>query len=199
MSMKLKSKGCNVYLVRSGDKRYLIDVGTDGKLIAEQLKELDGVIITHAHFDHIAGARELERIFGCPFFAHPEELPYVFKEREFSFTGIMGKLAKLAERMSRFIPPENVRSVYELKDLRIMHTPGHTPGSICVLHEGKNYCGDLLRGNAKLSRKNFCQSYERYLESVRTVLSLDWEKAFPGHGKEVAKDVAIKKLQYLLK
>ncbi|MFN3383802.1 MAG: MBL fold metallo-hydrolase, partial [Archaeoglobaceae archaeon] len=69
--MKLKSRGCNVYFVEISGKNFLIDTGTDGKLVARQVKELEGILITHAHFDHVAGVRELEKIFGCPIYVHP--------------------------------------------------------------------------------------------------------------------------------
>ncbi|MEM0203545.1 MAG: MBL fold metallo-hydrolase [Archaeoglobaceae archaeon] len=189
--MKLKSRGCNVYLVEINDKIFLIDAGTDGGLVAKQVKELDGILITHAHFDHVAGVRELEKVFGCPIYVHPDDAPYLLGEKEFTFHGVIGKMAKMLEKLFRFVPPENVRSILEV-NVNIVHTPGHTPGSVCILVNENAYCGDLLRGGGRLSRKEFCSDYEKYLQSVKAFLSFEWKKAFPGHGKEIDKSVKIK-------
>lgn len=186
--MKLKSRGCNVYLVEINGKNFLIDTGTDGKLVARQVKELEGILITHAHFDHVAGSRELERIFGCQIYVHPDEFPYLLGEKEFIFTGIFGKMAKALEKLFKFKPPENLRSILELKGAEIIHTPGHTPGSVCILLKENAYCGDLLRGGGKLSRREFCSDYEKYLQSVKRFLGFGWKKAFPGHGKELDRE-----------
>lgn len=190
--MKLKSRGCNVYVVEIGEKTFLIDTGTDGKIVAKQLKELDGVLVTHAHFDHVAGASEIEKTFGCPVYVHPYDAPYLLGEKEFSFSGILGKVAKMAEKLFKFTPPENVKNILDLKEVQVFHTPGHTPGSVCIIIDEDAYCGDLLRGGGKLSRKEFCSDYESYLASVRTFLGLGWKKAFPGHGKKIDRSAKIK-------
>ncbi|MEM4645627.1 MAG: MBL fold metallo-hydrolase, partial [Archaeoglobaceae archaeon] len=122
--MKLKSRGCNVYLVKVNGKTFLIDVGTDGKLVARQLKELDGILITHAHFDHVAGAFEVERIFGCPTFAHPEDIPYILRDKSFKYRGLIGFFAKAFEKFLSFKPPENLKSIFELKEINFVHLPG---------------------------------------------------------------------------
>lgn len=190
--MKLKSKGCNVYLIEDRGKKVLIDTGTDGKLLAKQIDELSAIILTHAHFDHIAGARELEKIFGCPIFAHPEDIPYILGEKEFVFFGFLGAMAKFLEKFSGYKAPEDVKSIFELKtDLKIAHLPGHTPGSVCIFKDSNAYCGDLLRGDGKLSIKSFCSDYELYRRSVREFLGMDWERAFPGHGNEILKSTLI--------
>lgn len=190
--MRLKSRGCNVYFVEICGKNFLIDTGTDGRLVAKQVKELDGILITHAHFDHVGGARELEKTFGCPIYIHPEDAPYLLGEREFFFHGVVGKMAKALEKLFRFSPPENVRNILELRDVEVLYTPGHTPGSVCIIANENAYCGDLLRSGGKLSRREFCSDYEKYLQSVKAFLGFGWKKAFPGHGKELDRSAKIK-------
>jgi len=128
--MKLRSKGCNAYLIEDRERKILIDTGTDGKLLASQIDELDAILITHAHFDHVAGAWNLERVFGCPVYVHPEDIPYVLGENEFHFGGILGAMAKLFEK------------------------------------------------------------FVSYKKSFSEFLEMDWEKAFPGHGKEILKSTS---------
>lgn len=183
--MKLKSRGCNVYLVEIDEKKFLIDTGTDGRLVAKQIRDLDGILITHAHFDHVAGARELEKIFGCPTYVHPEDFPYLLGEKEFVFQGVLGRMAKLLEKIFKYPPLDEVKSIFELKNAKVIHTPGHTPGSVCIIIDEIAYCGDLLRSGGKLSRRDFCSNYDDYLKSVKAFLNLHWKKALPGHGKEI--------------
>ncbi len=189
--MKLRSKGCNAYQIEDRERKILIDTGTDGKLLASQIDELDAILITHAHFDHVAGAWNLERVFGCPVYVHPEDIPYVLGENEFHFGGILGAMAKLFEKFVGYRAPENVKSIFEFKSsLKIVHLPGHTPGSVCIFKGKVAYCGDLIRGGGKTSLKSFCSDYETYKKSFSEFLEMDWEKAFPGHGKEILKSTS---------
>ncbi|WP_290597765.1 MULTISPECIES: MBL fold metallo-hydrolase [unclassified Archaeoglobus] len=182
--MKLKSRGCNVYLI-DDERFYLIDTGTNADLILKQVKELDGIIITHAHFDHFAAAYKVQKEFGCPVFAHRIDIPYLLGEKKFQYSGLLGLLAKIGERLFRAKPPEEVRDVDNLDiKAQIIHTPGHTPGSICILKEEKLYCGDLLRGRngLDLSPKSFCSDYNQYLNSVKKIAELQFDVVMPGHG-----------------
>ncbi|MCS7122220.1 MAG: MBL fold metallo-hydrolase [Archaeoglobaceae archaeon] len=183
--MKLRSRGCNVYLLESEKHAYLIDTGTDAEVVVKQIGELDGIVITHAHFDHFAAAYKIQRHFGCPVYIHPEDEPFILGEKEFIYSGFLGFIAKTFEKLFKFRPPENVKNVFELKDLEIVHSPGHTPGSICILKDEKLFCGDLLRGNdkLKLSLKNFCYNYEEYLRSVKMIINYNFKIILPGHGK----------------
>jgi glyoxylase-like metal-dependent hydrolase (beta-lactamase superfamily II) len=183
--VKLKSRGCNVYLIKDGDSAYLIDAGTDAVLISKQLKELDGIIITHAHFDHYAAASALQKEFGCPVYVHSEDIPFILGEKRMKYSGFLGLLARVGERIFRAEPPEDLKGIEELNiNATIIHTPGHTPGSICILHEGNLYCGDLMRGGngLSLSPKSFCSNYSQYIDSVRKISELDFSGVYPGHG-----------------
>lgn len=181
--MKLKSKGCNVYLLED-EKVYLIDTGIDADVIIKQVPELDGIIITHAHFDHFAAAYRIQKHFGCPVYVHPEDKPFILGEKEFVYKGFLGFIAKTFERFIKVRPPENVKNVLDL-NLNILHTPGHTPGSICILKDGNLFCGDLFRENKelKLSMKNFCYDYDQYINSVKNIVNFDFKLVLPGHGR----------------
>ncbi|MET1124391.1 MAG: MBL fold metallo-hydrolase [Archaeoglobaceae archaeon] len=182
--MRLRSRGCNVYLLE--DERILIDAGTSASIVLKQVSELEGIVITHAHFDHFAAAAALQERLGCPVYVHEEDLPYLLGEKKFSYRGVLGAFAKIGEILLRPKPPKEVRSISEL-GIEVIHTPGHTPGHVCVLHDGKLYCGDLLRGGAKLSRREFCYDYDLYIRSVKSVAALDFDVILPGHGGEVSR------------
>jgi len=186
--MKLKSRGCNVYLLRNSGETFLVDAGTDAELILKQVEWIDGILITHSHFDHVAASNELQKEFGCPVYVHELDIPYLLGEKRFSYRGALGIIARIGERIFRFKPPEDIRKTSELKSVSIgvIHTPGHTPGSVCFLKDGELYCGDLMRGN-RLSARSFCWNYKAYLESVQKISDAEFTKILPGHGREISR------------
>jgi len=204
--IQLRSKGCNVYLLEKSGESFLIDTGTpaSGKLIESQIESsINGIIITHAHFDHIGSAAFLQKKFDCEIYAHEEDIPYLKGVKKLKFSGFLGKLASIAERFFRIEYPEEVKPVDEIvevfsilkiedandTDFAVIHTPGHTPGSMCIKAEDKLLCGDLFRGGRKvaLSPKAFCSDYSTYLNSVKSVARLDFALALPGHGNPILK------------
>lgn len=198
---KLKSKGCNVYLLRIGEQKYLVDTGTPNNtnLLLSQIGSLDGILITHAHFDHVGSAGDLQARLDCPVYIHKDDYPYLMGEKKFRYGGVLGMVASLAERINRAKKPSDVRTIDTLNalstDFNVIHTPGHTPGSVCILYKKCLICGDLIRYTKeyyvfgkdviKLSPKSFCSNYSEYLKSVRSILDFDFDIILPGHGSPV--------------
>lgn len=198
----IATKGCNIYLLRHGGN-WLIDAGTPGvlKKLAGRFKTLenlkiDGIILTHAHFDHIGGAYEIQRRFDCPVYVHKLDMPYVTGEEELSFSGVLGRAAKLLELFSRLKVPEDVRDVSKTP-LEVVHFPGHTPGSIGIVLGRMLVCGDLVRKGRrglifgdkvpKLSPPTFCSDYSGYLNSVKKAAEMELDLLLPGHGEGISK------------
>lgn len=87
------------------------------------------ILITHAHIDHIAGAQELKRITGAPILYNQRDLPLVaMMDVQASWLG--------APTPTVDAPDEDLRDGDVVKiqglDANILHTPGHTEGSLCV-------------------------------------------------------------------
>ncbi len=203
MIRKIKAKGCNVYLIKD-KKTYIIDTGLPGSTekILSYVKSCDGVILTHSHFDHMGCAYELSARLGCKVYAHPDEFAFIKGEREFEFKGILGFFAKTYEKVKR---PKYLDEVYSVDELEIdfVHAPGHTPGSIVILVEGKAICGDLVRGRTFFSRKvsfssnSFNWSADEYRKSLKKVLKFEFSELLPGHGENVSREEFEKLLQKL--
>ncbi len=195
----LTTKGCNIYLLKY-DGEWLVDAGTPGvlKKLAnlKGLKRVDGIILTHSHFDHMGGAYELQKHFGCPVYVHELDMPYVTGEAKLSFGGVLGRAAKLLELFSRSKVPEDVRGVSETP-LEVLHFPGHTPGSIGIAVGRVLVCGDLVRKGRKhlifggevpkLSPPAFCNDFAAYLDSVKKVAEMEFDLLLPGHGGRITK------------
>jgi len=139
---------CNCYVV--GDpatkEAIVIDPGGDGAALIAGLDEQDlkvtAIVATHAHFDHLIAAEAVRAHTGAPFYMHPEDRPLLdwFQESALMFLGMeVGR------------PPEVDTAAAEgdvltagTVELSVLHTPGHSPGSIALVGHDALFSGDTL-------------------------------------------------------
>ena len=195
---QIRALGSRVTALIGKDRALLIDAGMKGSenLILSGLDELgvsadmlSGVIVTHYHPDHAGGVQELVYERNIPVMAHrldsqflkgAEEQPNPFQRR------LMARLAApLMERVNASTTPIDT----ELEDgdtvpfdfpVQIVHTPGHTPGSIAIFLPDQKVVivGDALQ--YRLGRKltppaaAVTQDPERAMESLRKLVRLDF-------------------------
>ena len=153
----------NAYLVGTGNSRVLIDTGPDfayhrlrRQLDGHGVKpgDLANVILTHAHPDHAGNAARLKRDFGAAIAVHALEADWVRRGTTelYQPCGVFGHI--LNRVISRHFEPCPVDRVLDGDEtialdgttLGIVHTPGHTPGHICVACDDDLFAGDLMRG-----------------------------------------------------
>lgn len=181
------SFGTNSYLVweEGADGAVLIDAGMSVRNILDFLDEkglaLQAVLLTHGHPDHVAGAAEIAGETGADVYLHDVEVKVVemMPPQLLAMLGI-GEL----ELPDEFKPLRDGQHL-ELAGLQIevLHTPGHSPGSVSFLIENMLFDGDLVfRGS--IGRTDFPGGdFDTLLKSVREkVFTLDPEtKLYPGH------------------
>lgn len=144
--------------------------------------KLEAVLLTHGHMDHIYGATELQRRFGVPVYMSPDDvktIEYFDRAAKFGFP--------VADHSFRITPVAD-GSVVEAAGLRlrVIGTPGHSPGSVCWLceDEGVMFTGDTLFAGA-IGRTDLI--YGEYDDEIRSIMEklvvLDGGiRIFPGHG-----------------
>lgn len=140
--------GTNAYVLTAPESQraVVIDPGMSPAPLLRRVEELEveAILLTHAHFDHIAGVDELRKKKGCPVYLHAAEADWLTTPK------LNGSLL-----WPEIGPPVITDPAeYELADgmtltllgatLQVLHTPGHSPGSVSFLMGDQLFSGDCL-------------------------------------------------------
>lgn len=145
--------------------------------------QIEAVVLTHEHIDHIHDAARLARMAGAPVMAHADALP-ALRDPLLSGAMMLGMSLDAVEDAQALHDGASVQ-VGNLA-FRVYHTPGHSPGSICLSAVGHCFTGDLLfRGG--VGRWDLPGGDQAVLiESLRRLAAAlpDDTTLHPGHGGE---------------
>ncbi len=190
----------NCYLVidEAENEAAIIDPGGSAELIISAIKEsgarVTAIILTHGHFDHVVAINEVRRFTGADVYIHSLDA-VMLKDRHLSF------LPKSFETDE----PEHLLNDGDVIDIgsssfTVIHTPGHTRGSICLMFNYGMISGDTLFyrniGRCDLpggDEDTIMQSLEK-LASMSIVGTV-----YPGHGPVTSMNDEIKFNPYLRK
>ena len=201
------------YLLYRHGEAMLIDcgnAGSEGKILKEMTRlglqpgMLKLLVLTHAHYDHAGSAKRLKELTGCKIMIHHSEAERI----KAGFTGLppgtrwkakllvgLGRL--IAWRLGKYPAVDPDLLVEKMADLReygfegrVLHTPGHTPGSMVVLLErGELIAGDTLFGwEGKQYFPPFAEDLPRLVESWKYIRDLDIKIIYPAHGRSIPWD-----------
>lgn len=139
---------CNCYVVGDARTRHavVIDPGGDAAELARVISERSLVVVaivaTHAHFDHVAAGGELKEATGAPFLLHRGDLEWLGWMQE-SARLWLGLELPAPPEVDRFSSDGDVLSAGGV-ELGVVHTPGHSPGSISLVGNDAVFSGDTL-------------------------------------------------------
>jgi glyoxylase-like metal-dependent hydrolase (beta-lactamase superfamily II) len=189
----------NVYMAVFGKNLVVVDTGTSGNAkktveyiqkIGRQPADVTAIVLTHFHMDHMSSAKELKQFLpNAKVSVHEADANYVEAAKP------MPKSKNLLFRaVSSFIKPAPVSVDQKLKDndkiesLTVIHTPGHTPGSIALLDETRKvlFAGDTLRFDGKTvsgAPEQYILDPKATRESIGKLALLDFDVMLPGHGE----------------
>jgi ribonuclease/clavin/mitogillin len=171
--------GTNTYIVGTGRRRILLDTGIGIPKWAENLPhglrevagadELERVVLTHAHQDHIGGMRDVTRLFG-----RLEVL-----KRPWPTAGPDDAAGTPITAID-----DGTVIATEGATLKAVFTPGHAPDHLCyyLVEEKALFTGDLILGAGTTVIPDETGDLGQYMDSLRRLLTLEVEKIYPAHG-----------------
>ncbi len=181
----------NCYLIyKEGNSNCLIiDPGDEADFIMQKIKDYEltpvEIVATHAHFDHIQGVMELKWAYKIPFYLHQKDhmLLNHYRRSAIYFTNFDPGPPPIPDA---FLIHQDVieKNSFEFS---VIHTPGHTPGSISLYNkkEGIIFTGDTIFADGGVGRTDHRYSSPLDLgKSLQKILTLpDKTIILPGHGE----------------
>lgn len=192
--------------VRGNEKRILKAIGELGRLPSE----IENILITHHHVDHVGAASRLSQLSGAKVCAHKDEVPYINGELQpllfFHLSDLGICFWPLANMIWPFltgrakagaagvdVPLEDGQVLPPLGGLKVIHIPGHTPGTECFYSPQRRllFAGCAVQNwFGRLSLPHFSWDVDKTGESVRKLAKLDFEIMCIAHGPPILHDAA---------
>ncbi len=173
--LPLGSLQANCYVAAEGGVCAVIDPGAQGARLVEWLKDNglvpEAVLLTHGHYDHVGAVEALVQEFGVDVYLHKGD------------TAMTGELAKGLYWNKTYAEGDTV-TVGGMA-FSVLHTPGHTPGSVCLRSGDALFAGDTLFAGS-CGRTDFPGgSWEQMMASLSRLSKLEENcTVLPGHGGE---------------
>lgn len=175
----------NCYILGDSGEGAIIDCGVKAGEVKEVIEKaglkIKYIILTHGHIDHIAEVDRIREITGAKVVMHKDDAQSLSNSMLNGST-LLGSSAEF-KSADGILNHGDVLEVGGLK-LEVIHTPGHTPGGICIKVEDKVFTGDTLFrtsiGRTDLGNGN----YGDIINSIKTrLMTLDESvTVYPGHG-----------------
>ena len=167
----------NCYIIHEADSKTacVIDPGYTPHIILDKLDTLgltlEAILLTHGQFDHVGGVQALAADTGCKVYICPDDLsmPPMMTAGPISYTHTYSEGSRL-----------HLAGL----DISVLHTPGHTPGSVCLLVDDAMFSGDTLFAGSCGRTDLPGGSWATILKSLRRLSALEanfW--VYPGHGE----------------
>jgi glyoxylase-like metal-dependent hydrolase (beta-lactamase superfamily II) len=177
----------NCYLLyKSGQAKCLvIDPSAEPGKIMQRMNDLGlhpaGIFLTHGHFDHCGGAEELQREFNIPLFLHRADLKVIHSANHALMAENFG--LTIPSKIDFLIDSEEFK-VEGFEEIKILFTPGHSPGSVCLMIGNLLFSGDTVFAGS-IGRTDLPGGdFDLIGESLNRIKALPPELLiFPGHGE----------------
>jgi glyoxylase-like metal-dependent hydrolase (beta-lactamase superfamily II) len=189
----------NIYLIVDREL-FLVDTSLPGncakvirylKTFGLKRESMKAIVITHSHLDHIGSARAISRATGAQVWAHHLDAACIGGRKPAG--GYKSFRDAYIDGSARLVRTEVHRGLREgdmiecLGGFKVIHTPGHTPGSICLYQAEKGilFSGDTIQysfGRIRRPLRAFCHDCHELDASLEKIAGLDFEYMFPSDG-----------------
>lgn len=174
----------NAYLI-DAKRKTLVDAGMNGARVLRNIGDgLELIVLTHCHYDHMGAVPEIVRATGASVAMHEKDVALLGSDR-------------VAAMFNSPRPDFTVDIILKDNDavdlgdasLRVIPTPGHTPGSICLYNEETKelFTGDTVFEGGSFGRTDLGGDAGEMIRSLEMLTKLDVSVLYPGHGGIVDK------------
>ncbi|MEX6346238.1 MBL fold metallo-hydrolase [Staphylococcus ureilyticus] len=178
----------NTYFIENDKNVILVDPAADYELIIKKLNQINkpviAVLLTHAHFDHIRALDQIVDKFNVPVYMHPSEFDFLTNTEKNGSQKF--KQYGLTPVISHVSPQKIDEGSMEIEGFKfkVLHTPGHSPGSLSFIFDDFAVVGDTLFYQGIGRTDLYKGDYETLVDSILDKLFKleDDLPLFPGHG-----------------
>jgi len=178
----------NCYILQSNNAAIIIDPGAEPERIVRFIQDIkvkpSQIIVTHTHFDHVLGVDVVRAKLDIPFLIHHDDLS-MLESMQSRVHQFMGFEVPPPPRVDSYLKDRDVLTVGD-ETVQVLHTPGHSPGSISISGRGYVFTGDALF-NQSIGRTDLPGGdLKTLIHSIRDRLFKlkDETIVYPGHGPE---------------
>ncbi|MDD1673587.1 MAG: MBL fold metallo-hydrolase, partial [Methanomicrobiales archaeon] len=156
----------------------LVDAGIHPMAVEPYRDTIHTIVLTHCHYDHTAHVVEISHLCNATIAIHQLDAPALRDDLQ-SVAVCFGEKAPIIQ------PHLLLKEGERIGPLTVLHTPGHTPGSICLYREEERvlFCGDTVFPEGSFGRYDLPGGDLQALkQSVKRLSELNVEALYPGHG-----------------
>ena len=200
------SYAANTYLLLSSDKALVVDPSVSlaaiERVLLQNGAELCGILLTHGHFDHTIAVDTLRSRFTIPLMIHEGDSPMLTNGKINGFYDFYGKECTHAKAEKILCDGDQITIGNEL--IEIISTPGHSPGSVCLLCNDEDKKSFLVTGDtlfaSSIGRCDLWQGNENEMRNSISLLSkFDGDiTIYPGHGPSAPLSVALRAARFYI-
>ena len=178
----------NCYILQSNTAAIIIDPGDEPERIIRFVRDIkvkpSQIIATHTHFDHVLGVDMIRTELSIPFLIHRDDLS-MLESMQNRVRQFMGFEVPPPPKVDRYLKDGDLLNLGDER-VHVLHTPGHSPGSISLSGDGYVFTGDALF-NQSIGRTDLPGGdLKTLMHSIRERLFKldDAATVYPGHGPE---------------